>query len=256
MRTSSWKASSRVIGAVIAIAIALGTPVAAAAALLDATVQGAGNKGALFRPQDGSGNPANFVLTARSGVDEFAPTTANAPGPAGTVCIDATGAGVQSSAGTKSCGISGVGGTTRDEELIFTYDPGVLTPLDSIVLGLVDIDFGTGVGNQDDPVIFLYLDSAPTLGVVIEENVILAAFTPTGSLTGTVDFGLFASLTSLSVLSGNPAISAFKIRETNSHIYVNLLSDDGYTVGEPMTLALFGAGLAGLGWIRRRKPAA
>lgn len=210
---------------------------------LDEDAQGKGNKGFLFRPSDGLGGSANFVMRARTCINPARPLVANAFGLPGTVYIDRKGAGVQTACGHGSKGISG-GGGHRDEELIFTYDAPVF--LDSISIILNDINFGCGVGDADDPVIFLSIAGSGNFGVTIEEPEILAAFTFTGCKKGLVDFSAFTSL------SGDTWIDSFKIRETNDHIYVNG-SSTGTPVPEPATMAVLGIG--GLLIIKRRKSA-
>jgi len=200
--------------------------------VLDKDTQGQGNKGLSYRPADGMGGFATFVLTARSSVDETQPLVAGALGSPGTVVVDKDkGTGVQDSGAGGSEGISG-GGGDKDEELIFTYDVPVF--LYSIQLGLADIEFGSGVGEKDDPVIFLSLASSGVFGVTIQEAEILSAFTGTDK-TGTVDFNSFTSL------AGNSQIAAFKIRETNDHIFVNTISP-GVEIPEPSLCSLMIAG--------------
>ena len=65
---------------------------------------------------------------------------------------DRRGTGVKNGGFGGSGGISG-GGGDKDEELIFTYDRPVA--LDSILLELSDIDFGHGLNDKDDPVLFV-----------------------------------------------------------------------------------------------------
>ncbi|MFQ5590865.1 MAG: hypothetical protein ACE5HE_06870 [Phycisphaerae bacterium] len=67
---------------------------------------------ASLRPQTSSGTPASFVLTARSSVDDSAPTDPDASGLPGTVSTSSTkGAGVKTASCSGSKGISGGGGT-------------------------------------------------------------------------------------------------------------------------------------------------
>ncbi len=205
---------------------------------LDEHTQGKGNKGLSFRPVDGFGGAAGFVMTARTMIAPSNPFMADAIGQMGSVYIErgSKGAGVQTADGGGSKGISG-GGGHADEELIFSYDQAV--SLDSISIMLRDIDFGHGTEDKDDPVIFLQLAGASAFGVTIMETEIIAAFSKTGKKTGMVDFASFTSL------SGDTAISGFKVRETNDHIFVTGGSA-GSAVPEPGTLALLAIGSVGM----------
>ena len=137
------------------------------------------------------------------------------------------GAGVQAADGSGSNGISGKD-DEANEELIFTYDQAVR--LDSLSILLRDIDFGTGTGHKDDPIIFLSVAGTGTYGVTIQTSEIITAFTSTAGKEGTVDFGSFTSL------AGNTQIVGFKVRETNDHIAVSGVAEGA--VPEPGTLSL------------------
>lgn len=231
IRRCTWVHFSAALMMVVALLAAASTSFAADI-VLDKATQGEGNKGASYRPADGMGGFADFVLTARSSVDETQPLVANALGSPGTVVVDKDkGTGVQDATAGGSKGISG-GGGDKDEELIFTYDIPVF--LYSIQLGLADIEFGKGVDDKDDPVIFLSLASSGVFGVTIQEGEILSAFTGVDKM-GTVDFNSFTSL------GGNAQIAAFKIRETNDHIFVNTISP-GVEIPEPSLCTLMVAG--------------
>lgn len=238
------------------VVFSLGVPAVHATMIpLDKATQGEGNKGASFRPWTDASHTAtaNFVITARTGIDEYSPLDPSASGAVGTVYIEKDGkngkrkgAGVQTADAGGSKGISG-GGPARDEELIFTYDEDVY--LNSISIQLGDIDFGNqGVASdKDDPVIFLQTAGSATFDVAIGEADIYAAFSyigDPGNKYGEVDFNSF---TSLAGLSNDTVISAFAVRETNDHIYVN-----GATVPEPATLGLLAFG-GSLVLIRRRR---
>ena len=206
---------------------------------LDKATQGEGNKGISYRPLDPLGNPAAFVLTARSSIDDSQPFVAGASGLIGTVVIDKdNGAGVQTAKPDGSKGISG-GGGHKDEELIFTYDAPVL--LGDIRVFLADIEFGKGLNDKDDPIIFLSLAGSGIYGVTALEAAVFGAFTDTGGKTGWVDFG------TLTALSNTTPIDAFKIRETNDHIYVTGVTP----VPEPAICSLMLAG--GLTLLARRR---
>ncbi len=232
-RPGSLRAPAAWIALVVIGAMLLSASPAAAGIIgLNADAQGSGNKGASFRPVDAVGAPAAFVLTSRFSIDHTNPFVATASGLAGTVYIDRKGGGVQTAKPDGSKGISG-GGGHKDEELIFTYDSPVL--LSGLLVGLNDIDFGNGTGDKDDPVIFLSLAGSGTYGVTILESEIYAAFTSTGRKQGTVDFGLFTSV------SPSTGIDGFKVRETNDHIYVDV-GTTGTPVPEPASLVLIAVG--------------
>lgn len=95
---------------------------------------------------------------------------------------------------------------------------------------LKDIDFGTGTGDKDDPIIFLSVAGTGTYGITIQTSEIIGAFTSTGGKEGTVDFGGFTSL------PGHTQITAFKVRETNDHIALSGVADG--VIPEPGTLGL------------------
>jgi len=204
---------------------------------LDKATQGGGNKGASYRPVDEFGVAGSFYMTARTAIDYTQPFFADAAGSVGTIIIEDgkgdKGAGVQNAAGEGSNGISGEDdGPDLDEELIFWYDQAVT--LDSLSIALRDINFGSGAGNKDDPVIFLSVAGTGAFGVTIQEAEISNAFTSTGSKRGIVDFGSFS-------LAGDTAITAFKIRATNDHFSVTGAAT-GKPVPEPGALSVLAMG--------------
>ena len=231
---------------------------------LDKGTQGDGNKTATFRPWTDSTHTttANFVLTARTGVDETQPTTADATGLAGTIYIEKAdkkgklrGAGVQTASGGGSKGISG-GGGDRDEELIFTYDQAVY--VNSVSIMLTDIEFGDlsksgSKEGKDDPVIFLQTAGSNSFNITVTESDILGAFSYIGNSkdkVGVVNFNNFISSMSL---AEDTALVAFKIRETNGHLYVNGMSTGDTAVPEPATMSLLACG--GLVLLKRKRRA-
>lgn len=226
--------AAKVLLALLAVWTLAGT-VQGANVLLDKGHQGGGNKGTAFRPIDESGLPAVFELTAHTLVDSTLPFDPNASFQTGTVHIQ-DGAGVQLISGGGSMEISGAG-TLANEDLIFTFDNPI--SVEEIILGLIHVDFGSGPGHRDDPVIFL--SSAADPGVfehVVMEAEIQDNFTPTGGQDGRVDFSGFT------MLPLGTLIDSFMVRETNAHIAVNLF------VPEPATLFLLALG--GLMVIRHR----
>ena len=222
---------------------------------LDKDTQGDGNKGLSYRPwmNQAQTEMADFIITARSSIDETSPADGNASGEAGTVYIDKDkkkGAGVQTADGGGSKGISG-GGGHKDEELIFTYDQNVY--LNSIDLLLRDIEFGKGLGNKDDPMIYLKLAGSSSFDFTISEADIFAAYSPIGKSKDKYGMVDFDSFTSIAGLSDDTLISALAVRETNDHIYVSGVSTGIEVVPEPATMCLLLAGGVGLVIKRRRK---
>lgn len=236
----------------VVIIVMLGQPMVASGAYTRLTErdQRGGNKGFSWTPTDSEGNPATFVMTARSSVDSSQPFSASASGDPGTVYIGRKGAGVQNGSFGGSSGISG-GGGDKDEELIFTYNSAV--SLESIQLGLNDIEFGHGQGDKDDPVLFLSEGGSGQYSVITEEDIrATSAFTYMRDKKGILDFGAFSSIL------GFTNIDAFKIRETRDHIYVKSLSQAtpvtaAVPVPTPSALFLAGIGTVFSGWIHRRR---
>ena len=232
------------ISILMLLLLVLGTPRADATLVgvfLTKDAQGEGNKGVLFRPVDDFGAPAIFELTAHSYVDETAPLNPDAPFEIGTVYIANDGAGVQTITGNGSKEISG-GGGHQNEDLIFTFDNPI--SIDYIILGLVKVDLeGSGMGfKKDDPILFL--SSAANPGVfeyTVLEQEIAVNFTMTGKNKGLVNFSTLNS-----TIPDHLVIDMFKIRETEGHIMVNLI-----TVPEPATVILLG--LSSLSLILRRR---
>lgn len=223
--------------------LVLGTPRADATSVdvfLTKDAQGEGNKGASFRPLDELGALATFELTAHSSVDENAPLNPDASFEIGTVYIK-DGAGVQDIAGNGSKEISG-GGPLQNEDLIFTFDNPI--SIDYIILGLLKVDLeGSGMGFKDDDPI-LFLSSAANPGVfdyTVLEQEIAVNFTMTGKHEGLLNFSTLNS-----TIPDHLVIDMFKVRETDGHIMVNLI-----TVPEPATVVLLG--LSSLSLILRRR---
>jgi len=229
--------------------------------LLDKDTQGQGNKGASFRPWTDATHTdaADFVMTARTGIDDDAPLVADAPGLTGTVYIDKDGkggklhgAGVQTLDGGGSKGISG-GGGDKDEEIIFTYDNAVYVSGVSIMLG--DIEFGdAGEEDKDDPVIFIQTAGSSTFDVMVSEADILAAFTYVGDRKKKVGMVNFNNFSSTLGLEQDAAMTAFKVRETNGHLYVTGASSGSDSqIPEPATMCILACGGIAILQRRRRK---
>lgn len=230
-------------------AIILGQPFLASAAVTDLTelTQAKGNKGFLWRPLDSQGNLSAFTLTARSSIDSSSPFNAHAFGSTGTIYVDKgdKGTGVQDSGSGGSKGISGKGGD-QNEELIFTFDNPV--SLDSIALSINDIDFGDGLNDKDDPVLFISRAGSGLFSTITEEDILsTSAFTTTDKKRGILDLG------SLSSSLGYSAIDAFAIRETHGHIYVTGISEaTPVPVPVPSTILLGSIGTVLVAWTRKR----
>ena len=180
---------------------------------LDLGSQGGSQEVASFRPTTTTGAMAGFVLTARSIVNASAPMDPDASGSTGVVVFSVDGAGVRPSPGSGSLGISG-GGAHKDEELIFTLDAPV--EASTILLGVNKINFGSGSGDKDDPVLFLSSDGSSGYDFVVGESALQSAFISTGTERGLIDFGQLSSLPS------GLLVDAFKLRETNDHVWVYL----------------------------------
>ncbi len=252
---------------VAAVMSVLALPASATSiALTGATQGGTGNKGASWRPAG-----ADFVFTAEWGMfaDGSNDPSQNPNNTAGFVYQDKNGVGVWADNykwdkkkkvwkfDPGSNGISG-GGPHGKEELIFTFDsPAVF---DSVLVGLVDIEFGSlpNLGDdKDDPLFLMSLDGVNEIGV--SEASLLGAFTSTGSKTGYVDFGLLAGPS----FGPNAELAYFRTRELNKHYEVGcityeLSSQEDVPSGEipePATITLFGLGALGMTIrrIRRRK---
>jgi len=227
---------------------------------LDAETQGGGNKGTSFRPIG-----ADFLLTARWGMDSAGNNDAskNPSTSAGLVFVDTDGTGVWAQnwkPGKKpsdpptldhgSDGISG-GGPHGLEELCFTFDKPVR--LDSIILGLVDIEFGRGARDKDDPLFLLSLDNSSFVPVL--ESEIFAAFTSTGrskDKTGYVDFSLFTN----PLFGPDAVVYSLKTRETRDHYEIAYITYDALNqphplLPEPTTISLLGLGILGVAARRR-----
>ena len=199
-----------------------------------------GNLGTIFQPVDVNGDPAPLWITARSHVDRDAPFDFNASGETGTIWVDDQGFGVKNLGGGGSGGISGLGGH-QNEELIFTFGGFALSG--SLQLGFTGFDLGDGLGDRDDPVIFVVLDDASW--ITLDEVDFADAFTfdeSDSGGSGILDFG------AIDVLNPSLSVAALVVRETHGHVQVNSIAYS--TIPSPGALALIG--LAGIVGRRRR----
>jgi hypothetical protein len=148
------------------------------------------------------------------------------------------GLGVHNSTGGGSAGISGEGGDA-DEALIFNFanPPGVEAA--SVKLTLV----GLNTDGMNNDVIALYLEYTPLdnpSDVIIKP----VSFTP-ASGTYVLEFN---------TLGVSGTFGQFAIRAAEGHFGVGGIEYTPNTsVPEPATLALFGVGLLGLGYLSRRR---
>ena len=244
---------------------------------LDKDALGKGDKGEAFRPSG-----ADFVMTAKWGLNADGVTykydkgeLLNPYGTPGLVYVDDDGTGVWADSykyvedkkhpgegewvlDPGSNGISG-GGPHGQEQLIFTFDSAVF--LNSLIVGLVDFEFGKGIGDKDDPIFFLLLNDSSFVGV--NETLLKPAFIDTGDKTGYVD------LSQLTVpgLAGNPLIDVLTIHNAKDHYEVNSLAYEiappvpidpvDPVVPEPVTLFATFAGMCAIaGYLRRRNAVA
>ena len=234
---------------------------------LDKDALGKGDKGEAFRPSG-----ADFVMTAKWGLISDGVTYDNGQNPnhtPGRVYVDDDGTGVWATDYDKkgkldggSDGVSG-GGPHGQEQLIFTFDSAVF--LNSLIVGLVDFEFGKGIGDKDDPIFFLLLNDSSFVGV--NETLLKPAFIDTGDKTGYVD------LSQLTVpgLAGNTLIDVLTIHNARDHYEVNSLAYEiappapidpvdppvDPVVPEPVTLFATFAGICAIaGYLRRRNAVA
>jgi hypothetical protein len=234
----------------MAVAVTLGQPMVASAAITELTssAQGKGTKGFSWTPLDTDGNPANFTITARSHIAYWKPFEADAWGHSGTIYVDKDdkGIGVQNYLYGGSAGISG-GGKDKDEELIFTFN--APTALDSVFLEINELEFGNGLNDKDDPVLFVSQAGSGVFNTITEVDILNnSAFTFTAGKRGTLNFG------ALYPLLGYTEIDTFKIRETRDHIYVTGLSGTSpVPVPAPGAFMLSCLGTAVVAFARNRR---
>lgn len=212
--------------------------------IFNLTSQGQGvaddtNVGLSWIVLDTGGGQTSLTLTARSNIDSTQPFFLFAPGQLGTVMLGRKGGGVQDEFGGGSKEISGKGGD-EDEELILNFGRSIYG--NELKLDFVKIKLGNGLGNIDDPVLWvLYNDGEIAM---FNEEDWGSAFKSTGGDKGTLDFeGLGFTSSDL--------IQQVVIRETNDHIVLE--GGEFLIAPAPGALVLFAA--AGLlGFKRRRRP--
>lgn len=180
-------------------------------------------------PGDGNAGPilplfgGAMSVTARTMIDKDFGYFPNAPGAVGSIYVDwepwfvTGGLGVQTW-GPKiegSTGISG-GGGHQEEELVFTYHQGGAF-LDSISVVINDLKWGSGMGKDDDPFIFLNTNH----GIfAMDEFAVGMAAVWNGAESYTINFGAWAGL----VGGPDTIVDTFSVRETNGHILVRALN--------------------------------
>jgi len=146
---------------------------------------------------------ASVELTARTKVDQNAPSDPDAAGQVGNPYLWSGGAGVVRTMCQGSNSISGSTFSDRDEELVITFDAPVQR--EALSLSFSDISF-----SSDEPVIFVSQNGTGSFGFTIQESDILTAWIQTDAIRGTLDLG------GLSPLPEFVMIDAIKIRETRS----------------------------------------
>lgn len=178
--------------------------------VVDFTSAGQGasdNVGFEYQPVDVNGNLVALLLTARSSIDTSFPFDPFAPGSLGTIFVDNMGTGVQNESGGGSKEISG-SGPNGDEELILIFD--IAVPRDYLALGLKKYDPGNGLGDKDDPAIFVFLTDG-TYATFDETHI----ETDGDGMTGT----LFLN----KLLPEDAMVAQIIVRETNKHMLVGSL---------------------------------
>jgi len=226
-----------VISAVLSASAAYGSYI------VDLTDTGQGvpnetNVGLSWIVLDTNGNPIDLTLTARSHVDSNNPFDLFAAGDPGTVVFSHNGTGVQNQFGGGSTGISG-GGADQNEELIFDF--GIPVFGDSLSLNFSMLTLGSGLGVQDDPVIWVYFNGTIAM---FDETTWGSAYTDLGGQNGTLDFAALG-------FSGTDLIERVVVRETNKHMLIT--GAEFKNVPAPGALVLLAT--AGLLSGRRRRTA-
>ena len=130
--------------------------------------------------------------------------------------------------------------------------------MDSLLVGLVDLEFGSGLGNKDDPIFFISLDGSSF--ITVGEGDLSQAFTSTGKKAGYVDLSKLTN----PALAGNPDVSVLITHESLKHYEVNSLTYEavvssqtasgGAHTPEPLTmLGVLAATGATARYLRRRQ---
>ena len=189
-----------------------------------------------------------LTITSRSIIDLTQPFVLTASGQAGTIFVDSDanaykgGLGVQNGSAEGSHGVSGAG-PNQNEELIFTYTTGVTLGTVEIILNI--LEFGHGVGDKDDP--YLWVDTSLGLFAINEAQLGVAATFAGGAgdaaQSATIDFSLLG-------IDPDATLNSFVLRETRDHIIVKAM-EAGILIPEPGSMLLIG--ISGLGLLARRR---
>lgn len=216
-------------GCVVVLGLLLGTAAPATAEIITVELTptsqgGGGNNGSTLSPFDSTGALAPLTITATTAIPVSQRFDPFATGAAGSVYIGGSGAGVQDTLAQGSFEISGMAGSTI-EEIIFTFDE--LTPRDSLVLTLKQYKPGNGLGNKDDPLVFVYLLGGTVL-----------TFDETNGITSAS--GQRGELVLAALLGEADLVERIVIREINDHIGVEKITFFSVAVPTPGSLALLG----------------
>jgi hypothetical protein len=199
-----------------------------------------GNQGSVFRPIDTDLNSADFTISAHTDIDQTPPSDPDADFDLGVIFIDVeNGTGIRNILNTGSKTISG----NKNEGLLFTFDSHVY--LKDIKLTLSEIDFGTGLNDQDDPYLFLNTSIGD---ITLDETYIDTpdTFFPEGFEKGRIDFAGFEGDFGLAL---DTLIYSFELRETNGHIFALAIT----ITPEPETYLTFGVMLLVGAFLEKRK---
>ncbi len=206
--------------------------------------QQAGNMGAAYRPQVSDGVMADFMLSARAGIDENSVFDALAPGSEAAIYFLSNGVGSQNMTGVGGGGIEG--DEEGHEEILVNFDNPV--PGDSVQVELRRFRAGDGWGDKDDPVLFVHVIDQGWR-VFSEQTNLMDAYVQLGSSRGYFDFNVLE-------FNSETLIDKIVLREAAKDISLARLS---YGLGQmvplptPVALAGFGLGLCAFVSTARRR---